>query len=631
MRQSALVVALGALALAGAAAGMTQNRIQTPKLNLGAALGGRPLDVQVYIPQMQCAGLSKEEGIQNDRDETYVLFRGQGPSGLLGARLPRQKNEGGYYEFVNTEVNDREAEWTNEDQAPVGRPIIWTGRLNPGQSAEFVVTVIEQDNAELFKIKQGVQSGIDAAEKLFGSNPYAKAAIEIAKPLVAKLPEIKGHELIGAFIVRAQNEGGMLRATFVPVNGTMTVSAAGNVVEGVGKRENAQTALFDMTGEKNLHYRAFAAVRVGPALPERTYISRETDQSGQALLAVEGGPAPYKGYYHVAKGGEAWVPVEKGRFFWYSGTTLEATTAPNGTNVVHVKRSGSNREITWYCYEEKGTRPVYKPTQNYVKLSTETDQCGGKLLAVEGMDGFYHLGAGGQKFVPMRDRRFTWYCDTTREAATAPEGTNLVIAKRDPKTRQITWECCKDIVSLRPYARPDDTKVLLSSETDQGSAERIQVFGDGGFYAVGKGQEKWVPVTSPRFNWLNETSVEATTAPEGTNLVQVRRSPTSREITWMCYRSVASTVPFRRPDTTEVFLGTEIDQSGEKVIKVMGASGGVDIRKGETKEVPVKENRFRWMSGGSEEFTTAPKLTNYVKASREKDGRKITWKCYLRR
>ena len=601
-------------------------RTRTSKL-LSDTPALRPIDVQVDIPKMQCVALSPESGPNNDRDETYILFSGKTPTTLEGGRLPRYVANDSYYEYWVGKVNDNDADWTNHDQAPVGRPVLWTGTLGNGESAEFLVTVMEQDNNDIGILKELLETGLNAADGIFGNNATAKAIITTARGLAKYLPESKGHDFIGAFAIQVANVEGQLQTNFIPIHCDMMPGAPSSPGE--------QTALFDCLRKSGAHYRVVPAARLGPRLPVRTYIGKEIDRCGEALLAVEGGPDKYKGFYHVGKGKSAWVPVAAPRFAWYCQTSKEWTTAPNGTNLVHVHRSGgTDREIIWYCYSEdvEQFRPAYKPTQTWVKLSTEIDQCSERLLAVEGLGGYYHLAPGQQKWVPIQNREFYWYCDTTRERAVAPEETKLIRATRSPDSRQITWECCREIVSFQPYTTPDDTKILISRETDQCSAERLTVFGDGGFYFVGKGEEKWVPISHLSFHWLCGLSLESTTVPEGTNLLLVKRHPTTREISWLCYHSMVPTRPYRQPDSNEIFLGTEIDQCSAIRLTVGGAQGKVVIVKGQKDVVvPVKDNRFDWWCGDSEEFTTAPALTNMVKVSREAQGRKITWKCYLHR
>ena len=98
-----------------------------------------PIEVQVDNPQMACQALSPESGPNNDRDEIYMLFSGSAPNNtLVGGRLPRYAANDSYYEYWAGKVNAHEADWTNHDQAPVGRPILWSGTLGVGQSQEGV-------------------------------------------------------------------------------------------------------------------------------------------------------------------------------------------------------------------------------------------------------------------------------------------------------------------------------------------------------------------------------------------------------------------------------------------------------------------------------------------------------------
>jgi len=424
----------------------------------------RPLDVQVYIAQIQCVALSQENGPNNDRSEIYILFSGKSPAGRACGRLPRCVADDSYFEYWVGKVNDNDADWTNHDQAPVGRPVVWTGTLQAGEYAEFVVAVIEQDNQDIGTVEQMLKAAFNAADTLPGSNMTANAIITAARGLAEELPESKGHDIIGAFAIQVANVEGQLQTTFVPIQGEMAPAGSDNPANGIAERERGQAALFDCMGTDNRRYRVIPTARIGAHLPIRTYIGKEIDRCGEALLAVEGGPNRYNGFYHVGKGKAAWVPIALPRFAWYCQTTKQWTTAPKSTNLVHVHRSGTDREITWYCYNEEvqGCRPAYKPTRTWVKLSTEIDQCGEGLLVVEGAGGFYHLAPGQHKWVPITNRQFDWYCDTTHERAIAPEETNLIRATRSAQNHQITWEYCREIVSLQPYTTPDDTKYSQS-------------------------------------------------------------------------------------------------------------------------------------------------------------------------
>jgi hypothetical protein len=591
---------------------------------------GAPVDVQLRLSQMQCVNLTREEGLNNDRDEVYVLVRGNTKAGLVGERFPLHYNGNAgdsYYEFWMNKANTQDGDWTNHDQVAVGRPLLWSGQVDPGQTVEFLVSFMEQDNGDLASIKKALQEGLKLAGELY-SQPQYDAIIDAAKGLADKVPEIKGHELIGSFMVQITNKGGKIETTWLPVVGKLN-DAANPAVQGVSAREKAQAAMFDMAVPGGSgQYVVIPTVAEGPVVPRRYYINRNTDRCGESLLAVEGS----NGFYHADKGKTAWVPLKEPRFRWYCGTSEEWATLPPGTNLVQTIRSGSDdRKITWVAYQEKGERPDYKPTQTYVKLSDEKDKCGGTDLFVEGRGGFYKIGKGQSKFAPVGNRKFTWYCDTTQESATCPEGTNLVIARRTGE-RDITWSCAREKVSLDPWTKPDDTKVMIGRTTDQCSEENLNVWGTGGFYRIAKGEQRTAPVDANRFNWSCATAVEATTCPNGTNLVTGARSATNRQIDWSCWREVADLAKYKQPSGHDVLLGKTEDKCGESILKVENKQGDrVTVKKGQTAEVMLKDNRFRWWCGGTEELTTLPAHSNKVKVVRAKEDRDITWHAYVNR
>lgn len=623
------VAAVGLAPAVAAAAPSLSPSAPKPTLPPGTAKVGKPIDVQLRLSQMQCIGLSREEGLNNDRDEVYILVRGNTRAGLVGERFPLHFNgEQGdsYYEFYANKANLQDGDWTNHDQVPIGRPVLWSGRVEPNQTVEFLVTIMEQDNGDLASIKKAIQDGLKLAGELY-NQPQYNAIVTAAKDLAGKLPEIKGHELIGSFVVQIANKNGAVETTWLPVVGTL--NSNNPAVQGVAAREKAQAAMFDMavpggTGQ----YVVIPSVAEGPPVPRRYYIGRDTDRCGEGLLAVEGS----NGFYHVDKGKTLWAPLKEPRFRWYCDTSEEWATLPAGTNLVQTIRSGSDdRKITWVSYQEKGDRPEYKPTQTWVKLSDEKDKCGGADLFVEGKGGFYRLGKGQAKIVPLTNRKFSWYCDTTQESATCPEGTNLVVARRSGE-RDITWSCAREKISLDPFVKPDDTKVLIGRTSDQCSEENLNVFGTGGFYRIGKGERRYAPVDAARFNWSCATSIEATTAPKGTNLVEGVRSATTRQIDWNAYREVGDLAAYKQPTGHDVLLGKEEDKCGEAVLKVESKDGErVAVKKGESVEVMLKANQFRWWCGGTEEKTTLPAQSNKVKVVRAKEDRDITWHAYVNR
>lgn len=630
-RAPALALAVAAsVASFAAVAGAAPPPAIKPGLPSGVAKLGAPIDVQLRLSQMQCVNLTREEGLNNDRDEVYVLVRGNTRGGLVGERFPLHYNGGGgdsYYEFWMNKANTQNGDWTNHDQLAVGRPVLWSGPVDPGQTVEFLVTFMEQDNGDLASIKKALQDGLKLAGELY-SQPQYDAIIDAAKGLADKVPEIKGHELIGSFMVQITNDNGKVATTWLPVVGKLN-DAKNPAVKGIAAKEKAQAAMFDMAVPGGSgQYVVIPTVAEGPVVPKRYYIGSATDRCGESLLAVEGA----NGFYHVDKGKTAAVPLKEGRFRWYCDTSEEWATLSSAANLVETVRSGSDdRKITWIAYQEKGERPDYKPTQTYVKLSDEKDKCGGANLFVEGRGGFYKLAKGQSKFVPINNRKFGWYCDTTQESATCPEGTNLVIARRTGD-RDITWSCARDKVSLDPWTKPDDTKVMIGRTTDQCSEENLNVWGTGGFYRIAKGERRTAPVDAARFSWSCATAVEATTCPNGTNLVEGARSATNRQIDWSCWREVADLGKYKQPSGHDVLLGKTEDKCGEAILKVENKQGDrVPVKKGQTAEVMLKDNRFRWWCGGSEEFTTLPAHSNKVKVVRAKDDRDITWHAYINR
>lgn len=592
---------------------------------------GKPLDVQLRLSQMQAIGLSREEGLNNDRDEVYILVRGNTRAGLVGDRFPLHFNgeqSDSYYEFYANKVAATDADWTNHDQVAVGRPVLWSGRVDPDQTVEFLVTVMEQDNGDLASIKKAIQDGLKLAGELY-SQPQYNAIVSAAKDLAGKLPEIKGHELIGSFVVQIANRGGKLEATWLPVVGALN-DGKSPAVQGVAARERAQAAMFDLavpggTGQ----YVVIPTVSEGPVVPKRHYIGRDTDRCGEALLSVEG----EDGFYHLEKGKRAWVPLKEPRFRWYCDTHEEWATLPSGTNLVEVIRSGSDdRKISWVSYQEKGERPDYQPTQTWVRLSDEHDKCGAGDVFVEGRGGFYKTGAGQSRFAPLVARKFAWYCDTTLESATCPDGTNLVLAKRAADGRDVTWTCAREKISLDPFSKPDDTKVLIGRTRDQCDADSLNVLGTGGFYRLAKGDRRHAPIDAVRFEWACGPMLEASTAPKGTNLVEGVRAATGRQIDWNLFRETGDLAKYKQPTGHDLLLGKTEDKCSEAILKVENRKGErVVVKKGETAEVLLKANRFRWWCGGTEEWATLPARSDKVKVVRAKEDRDIVWHAYLTR
>ncbi|MFZ4664699.1 MAG: hypothetical protein ACOYNY_47345, partial [Caldilineaceae bacterium] len=121
------------------------------------------MNVSLYLDSLAAVATTSTNG-DGDRDEVYVIAYGtvtekNGHGQMIEfastlARLPRYVDDDDYYEFSafqNNTMSDY-GSWTNQDQAPVGPPIIWEGQLASGQSAQFTVIVAEQDNKNISDI-----------------------------------------------------------------------------------------------------------------------------------------------------------------------------------------------------------------------------------------------------------------------------------------------------------------------------------------------------------------------------------------------------------------------------------------------------------------------------------------------
>ena len=146
--------------------------VPTPLTEQRAAAGAKPITVKLYVDQLVCNHITKEEAIpligSNDRDEVYLKVHASSPGeGKTNERLPLYKDNDDYYEFTKNQraTKDRPGSWTNHNQAPVGAPILWSGTLQPGEHAEVLAFIGEQDNKDLKDIKMGIQLALAGLSK----------------------------------------------------------------------------------------------------------------------------------------------------------------------------------------------------------------------------------------------------------------------------------------------------------------------------------------------------------------------------------------------------------------------------------------------------------------------------------
>ncbi|MCW5834258.1 MAG: hypothetical protein KIS78_17805 [Labilithrix sp.] len=80
--------------------------------------------------------------------------------------------------------------------------------------------------------------------------------------------------------------------------------------------------------------------------------------------------------------------------------------------------------------------------------------------------------------------------------------------------------------------------------------------------------------------------------------------------------------------SSALHLSTEIDQCSS-VVKVLNSAGNYQtIPRGSWTTVYVNDRRFRWLCGGTTEYTTCAVGTNYVRVWHSPTSRQITWQCH---
>lgn len=143
------------------------------------------IDVQLTIEAMHAAKTTDDE----DRDEVYLVVWTENHQ----ARLPSQDD---YYEGYRGHHLQNDG-WTNKDQAKLGMPVLWSGRLQPAEQRTLYTLVCEQDR---------------------GDFPLSKYWPEVfaAKPIDPLVPAIqaihnRGHQVIGAFQITILNKDGHVK------------------------------------------------------------------------------------------------------------------------------------------------------------------------------------------------------------------------------------------------------------------------------------------------------------------------------------------------------------------------------------------------------------------------------------
>lgn len=185
------------------------------------------IGAQVYFQTLHAlAATDGSIGSSNDRDEVYIRVVGRTRRGEFDNRLPLTNHPDDYYEFWDgTQANAGHPDtWTNQDQFLPYFPEIWQGLLDPGEKAELLVVVMEQDNenaGEAKKILTGI-FGACADGAGASKNPYAQLVAGICKGaggLSNLIPDNDAHDLIGAFMTIVENNAGELQTTYLAADG----------------------------------------------------------------------------------------------------------------------------------------------------------------------------------------------------------------------------------------------------------------------------------------------------------------------------------------------------------------------------------------------------------------------------
>jgi hypothetical protein len=211
----------------------------------GAGSRGKVITAEIGIGGMHCERVTENEKalFGNPRDEIYIVVRGTTPAGAYSPpRLPREDD---YYEFWSG-THGTEQGWTNKDEQKQSRPSFWKGSLAPGESADFVIHIAEQDNADLGKIKRAVDEILKAISAAASdrnrsdsgsgdsSEATRRAFEQAARTAASLIPEIDSHDYIGTFGANVTNQDGRLVVDWRAIHATEVYEHSSDVGKQMG-------------------------------------------------------------------------------------------------------------------------------------------------------------------------------------------------------------------------------------------------------------------------------------------------------------------------------------------------------------------------------------------------------------
>lgn len=202
--------------------------------------------VIIEIPKMTVNSTSSTSG-DGDRDELYIQIGRLGPSTQsTQKRLPGSDD---YFEAKNgktVNIND----WTNQNETHINHPVFWSGTLKENESTLLGITAMEQDNADLKDIKQGIVTAMHAvaatATAVGGAYGAVIAAVaeSIAVGSEVFIPKTDKHDFVGFVALKVTNRCGYIQTAWTTFSSQNTTAGkVSNQFIDVNSLENIESRL----------------------------------------------------------------------------------------------------------------------------------------------------------------------------------------------------------------------------------------------------------------------------------------------------------------------------------------------------------------------------------------------------
>ncbi len=242
---------------------------------------GRPLSFEASVESLT-ADLTTEKGGEhifdfNDRDEVFLVQRASlgtlADARMYSEELPRSHvEEDDYYEFFagSTARFQDAGTWTNQDQAPMGAPILMSKTLAPCERWESLVIIGERDGASIDSLMAVLSTAFSVTATI------VDPALAPLVPAVMKLFEGAGgdgvSDFIGAVYVGVMNVSGQGLQTDLLVD---FAAPTGVLAFGGDDEQTAETIRTDTGPGGN----AYAIARQWHGVEVATFNHRGTNES----------------------------------------------------------------------------------------------------------------------------------------------------------------------------------------------------------------------------------------------------------------------------------------------------------------------------------------------------------------